>query len=403
MCFFREKAAPYKASNLLKYLETEQTVSPDVACYRCLLQTIARKSEQASLGELADDTLLKMREAYMVPDSLCFSSAITTWKNSALLKEASVAEKETSIRRTLELLSEMDVAHNQSTSLDVLVSTQNVNDALQALSVSDNPRRTELANTLLTRMEGEIDSRKFRLMPDSRSYMYAIRVWKSVWSQTRVQEAKSILHRMLDRFDVVSRKSARRNDPVAVFNEFIQVCGTQRVSGATEGLALLHEATNAVQRIRRLSSSKFVPDASTYAVLLQASVHLLEDTAQRSTLVKKIFAQCCVEGMVDEEVLQTLKSAITSELYSDLVIARSEDIEGVKLVPEAWSARALRGSTITADGRRTVPLGVDGRLTYTRGMMEFQMRRLREKRNQRLLRGGRLQTSPREERSWALY
>lgn len=93
--------------------------------------------------------------------------------------------------------------------------------------------------------------------------------------------------------------------------------------------------------------------------------------------------------MVDDNVLKQLKTATTAEQYTSLVLTASEDVEGTKMVPEAWTINALGGRVVTADGRRTTPLSIEGKLTVTMAMQEFKMRRIRDKRNRNLLRGGR--------------
>lgn len=377
-------------------------VKLDDLCYRYVLQTISRKSEHSQLGEMADEVIRKMREAFIVPDAFCFTYAIKTWKNAALHTNSTLVERETSVRRALELLGDMDVAHNQSTSLDVLVSTENATDVLEALTVSDNPRRAEFANKILSKMEDESRDKHHHLIPSSKIYMFAIRIWRSIWSSDRIEKSQALLNRMVQHVDVMRKRKEPRNDLVLPFNEFILVCASQRVASQSEGLDVLRHATNAVKSLRTLD--KVSPNASTYAALLGSCTNLLNNTPERSEFVKKIFGQCCVEGMVDEEVLQKLKAAISAEEYSDLVVSRSEEVDGEKIVPESWSVKTLRGSTITADGRRSVPLTIDGNLTFTKGMVEFQMRRLREKRNQRLLRGGRYKPPERTlDPTWTLY
>ena len=94
--------------------------------------------------------------------------------------------------------------------------------------------------------------------------------------------------------------------------------------------------------------------------------------------------------MVDDHVLSTLLQATTSDQYSRLVIAASETVDGsTKVIPEDWSRNVLGGRVVSADGRRVVPVGIDGRLTRTKAMQDFQMRRLRDQRNRKLLQGGR--------------
>ena len=88
--------------------------------------------------------------------------------------------------------------------------------------------------------------------------------------------------------------------------------------------------------------------------------------------------------------LVRLRSAATPDLYYKLVVSASEEIEGQRVVPEAWTCNALGGRVITADGRRTKPLSVEGKLAVTKSMLDFRMRRMTDKRNRNLLRGGRL-------------
>jgi len=85
-----------------------------------------------------------------------------------------------------------------------------------------------------------------------------------------------------------------------------------------------------------------------------------------------------------------LQDVATEEQYSRIVILMSEAVEGIKMVPEEWTANALGGRVVTADGRKTKPLSIYGQITVTNAMRDFQMRRLRDKRNRNLLQGGRL-------------
>jgi hypothetical protein len=94
--------------------------------------------------------------------------------------------------------------------------------------------------------------------------------------------------------------------------------------------------------------------------------------------------------MVDEKVLGQLKVAAVDDHYNRLVVEESETVEGTKVVPESWTRNALGGRVVTAEGRRTTPLSVGGQLTVTLAMREFQMRRLRDHRNRKLLQGGRI-------------
>ena len=93
--------------------------------------------------------------------------------------------------------------------------------------------------------------------------------------------------------------------------------------------------------------------------------------------------------MVEDEVLKALMSVLTEDQYKDLILSKSVNVEGTPMVPEEWTKVALGGRVVSNDGRRTRPLSVAGEYTITMAMKEFKMRSLRDKRNQKLLRGGR--------------
>jgi hypothetical protein len=132
------------------------------------------------------------------------------------------------------------------------------------------------------------------------------------------------------------------------------------------------------------------PNAESYASLLEACSRLVPPGKDRERWVGQVFRLACEDGMVDDTVLQQLKAAAFQDQYSRLVAAESETIEGTKVVPEAWTRNALGGRVVTAEGRRTTPLTIGGQLTVTLAMREFQMRRLRDHRNRKLLQGGRI-------------
>lgn len=377
----------------------------DETCYRYVLQTAAHRPFLSELGPLVDETLTKMRENYMVPDSDCYSAAIRTWKNAALHQpDVSSTIQQYSVRRAIALLAEMDVAHNQSTMLSVKVSTTNINDILDALTVSTDERRFEQAEALLAKLEHASSDDKTELSATADSYIHVLRVWSTAGSIEKIAKVKEILWRVKDTFSVSSSPFMNRTGRlVDIFNEFVQVCGSYRARNENEGLQVLREAFDAIKIMRGLNGLE--PNAATYASLLKACTNLLPLGHERRIAVATIFSLCCDDGMVDSEILSHLRSATTSEQYADLVITSSEtNVDGTKIVPEAWTAKALGGKVISIDGRKSTPLSVDGRLMTTRAMQEFKMRRLLDKRNRNLLWGGRWRSpNPMERHPWRLY
>lgn len=377
-------------------------IQPDETCYRYLLQAASHRPLLPDLGALVDAALARMRTNYMIPDSKCFTAAIRTWKNAAVHQpDASPQTREASIRRAMELLAEMEVSDHQSTSVSVVLSTENVNDILEALTVSRNYKRMEQAERLLSRMEKALVDGKSHLAPNAASYIHVLRVWSTHESIEKVAKAKVILLRMQEHFAAISRQHKKNETGlVDVFNEYIHVCGSYRASSDKQGMQVLREALSAIEMLQKLGSLR--PNSATYAALLDACGNLLSVGKERQLVVERIFALCCDDGMVDSNVLQRMRAVATTEQYSNIVVAPSENVEGMRVVPEAWTANAHGGRVSSVDGRRISQLSVDGTPALTASMSEFKMRRLRDKRNRNLLRGGRLR-KPERRPPWRLH
>jgi hypothetical protein len=402
-----EKKASAKALALIRlmidtYKKGLTMTMPDVLCFSYVLEAAAQSKEDMDVGAHVDEVLAMMKDAYLVPDTRCYTFAIRTWKNCAVNQTtASTKTREMCAKRAIDLLTEMETARGQSSSVDVVFSTANVNDALEALTVSNSLRRTEIAEGLLERLEAAASSdEKTALAPTAESYAHTLRVWRSVPSAEKVVRARRIVERFRDNFAKVARQQKTKDQLAAVFNEFIAVCGTYSPRTEKDGSQVLKEAIDVIELM--LTFDGLQPNSDTYCELLEACSSLLALGQARETAVEKVFGFCSRDGMVNERVLATMLVVTTAEQYATLVVEQSEDVDGLRLVPESFTRNVLGGKTISVDGRRTLPLGVDGQLVLTPGMLEFRMRRLRSKKNQNLLRGGRLQATKKKAKPWNL-
>ncbi|GKY94093.1 hypothetical protein MPSEU_000375700 [Mayamaea pseudoterrestris] len=390
-----DRTSPSKAQSILRLMEQAlakeiTTIHPDLACYRSVLNTAAQRPNFSELGRMVDDILTKMKAQIIIPDAACYTAAIRTWRNCALHPD-NFEHRELAVRRSLELLADMNVANLQSTQLSVRPSTTNINDVLEALSASKHPERTNQAEQLLESLEDGYDKALESLRPNADSYRFTINIWGTTSLVERVPRARAIIWRMMEQYETL-RTYNKTHDIVEVFNAFIRICGSVRVEGEDVGLSVFKEALSSIENMKGLDGLQ--PNSSTYAALLETSKSLLPLGKQRQRVVDEVFRLCVEDGMVDEHVLKMLRLATTVEQYTKLVINRSEDAEGIKIVPEPWTVNVLGGRVLNAVGRRTTPLTIDGQLTETLAMKEFQMRRLSDKRNRNLLQGGRLRASP---------
>jgi len=381
-------------------------LQPDEACYRYLIQTASRRPALPHLGPMVDAALKTIRANYMVPDTDCFSAAIRTWKNAAVHQPDVLRPiREVSVRRAVELLAEMQVSDQQSTTVSVHVSTENINDVLEALTASRNPKRIEQAESFLSKMEEALtsdDETSKRITPNAESYIQVLRIWSTYPSIEKVAKAKLILLRMQVNFTAISSAEMSTTVLVEVLNEYIRVCGSYRAPSDKEGMQVLREALSAIEMLRRLGSLR--PNAATFSALLDACGNLLSVGKERQLVVERIFTLCCDDGMVNGDVLRHLRNVATTEQFTSLVIDSSTITEGVKVVPREWTKNASRGpQAVAVDGRKTaVELTVDGTPAITASASERRMRRLRDKRNRNLLQGGRL-PKPERRAPWRLH
>ena len=389
-----DKMAPTKALSLWTLWQNSiedsiTTVKPSLNVYRALLQTATARPNQPDLGYRVVDVLLpRMKEEMIIPDTVCFESAICVWKNCALHPDVP-DDRQVCLRRITSLLADLRSAHMRSGSDGTSgVTTKALNHVLESLQVSEHSQRAALAEALLKEMEENLVNGDLQAAPSPDSYRFVLDVYRTVLTRDRIPLAKKILLRCKDTILRGDVENSIRKEAVEVLNSFVLVCATTPGPIPSEaGVSILREALFAVERFR--SDCGVVPNQNTYTYLLQAVKELIADESSRAKIVDQVFRLSCQDGMMDDLLLKQVMQVTTPEQYHRLVVAPSEVVEGVKVIPENWSRNALGGRVVSADGRRVRPLTIDGRVTETKAMQEFKMRRLCDKRNQKLLRGGR--------------
>ena len=128
-------------------------------------------------------------------------------------------------------------------------------------------------------------------------------------------------------------------------------------------------------------------NSDTYTALIEACDNLLPvDGQERENVLSNIFCRACEEGFVNQSLLESFKSAASTFLYANLVVSKSTLMEDIKIVPESWT-RNVEGHR---EGNQVMPLSIHGDFTFTQSAAEYRMRKLRRRKNQKFLRGGRL-------------
>ena len=143
--------------------------------------------------------------------------------------------------------------------------------------------------------------------------------------------------------------------------------------------------------LKECKSEECKPNAETYKLLIDACGKLIPKGLEQQKALETIFNNCCRDGLVDDRVLRQFKKTAPFDLYQDTILLNAQtstDGDGM-ILPEEWT-RNIGHRVRTAEGRRPQPLSPDVGFVMTKSMADYKMRRLRSKKNQRLLRGGRL-------------
>jgi hypothetical protein len=391
-----DEDSPGKAYSVLKLMEFAfdhgfSKMLPDLACYRSFLVTCAtRPRSKVHMGEIVDQVFLKMDKRFITPDSTCFSGAIGCFKNIAMSDlEVMAPYREAAVQRVLELLAQMIAIKKRVVGADVDISTTNVNDALELLALSSNPKRFERAEQMLEGLELALENGSEDMIPNADSYRLTINVWRTGPSSNKAQQATAILNRMMKNYDALFSSLTNKEDKeciVEVFNAYIDVCGSVSSQDVESNASLFKAVLATVVEMRELKGLQ--PNSATYTNLLLACQNLIEIGMTKAGVVERIFQLCCDDGMVNGEVLKSVQQNTTPQQYRRMVVDHSELMDGVKMVPEAWTLRVLGGRVKTYEGRKATPLSIDGQVLVTKDMREFKTRRHKAKRD--ILHGGRL-------------
>ena len=415
---FRDKNAPSKVYTVLQFMEDAFTkglteLRPDEQCYRDALVTMSKRINVPEVGELVDKTLSSMKDRAIVPDNTCYSAAIQAWKNVTTNIECD--DRDEAARRTLQLLREMTLAYHRTTKFTIRPTVDNYNHVLEALAMSSRVTRAVTdAEMLLQAMEeassqeetnnvfeeeqdheallsssaGSNDSSPV-LQPSIDSYRLVLDVWYRSKAVDKVSRASIVLKRMLDRYDKYSPIHMIENQSavVNVFNSFIRVCSRPATSDEAEMMNILKLALQSTEELQKIGLK---PNSATYAALIKACNKLVSEGGDRQRMLENIFRMCCEGGLVDQLVLLEFQSAASTYLHAKLVVAQSTEVDGIKVVPESWTRNNTEFLVRTQKGRKVLPLSIDGKFTETIASKEHKMRKLRQRRNQKFLRGGRM-------------
>lgn len=383
-----------RAWNLLQKMETLNLhryteVKPNTDCYKYVLQAISNSKYKnlPSGGEKVNQILSKMEDDGLVPDTACFSYAIKTWCNMALNNESLPQQRFQDAVQAQLLLQQLDAMYYRSGSIEVRPTIYEYSNVIEAFSKSNFSGAVERAESLLNRMERKYHDGDVFLMPTSENYVCIIAAWKnSPDVEKRVDGAKRV-------FDLMMKEYQNGNHAckptVEAYNAIITVCRSVDFAEARDEdkRKALECVVDTIHKIRADEEIEF--NAMTYNLILNAFGNLLEKgSREQIKAIESVFTKCCADGLVDRRVLHKMQRFAPYDVYRRSVLVHaSKDSNSARglYLPQKWS-RNINGD------RPIIPLSMDGNYMSERNQefSERKMRRLRKRKNQRLLQGGRM-------------
>jgi hypothetical protein len=391
----KDKHASEKSLSVLglmeyAYIHRFSELRADLEMYRSILQAYARSDASPQLGPDIEQVLEKMGDRYLVPDTDCFASAIQTYANCALHKDLAPDEQNRDpawplAQRAHILFEEMGRAVHKTEA--VQISTEHYNIVLKAYTAVVAHDAAEPALKLLGQMEGSTETR-----PNAATYALVVTIIsKSAFVKNKVEQSQALINRAELEYERDPTNEAAKPN-VFLYNALIRTCA----SAASNRLSEVEQeetfrlALTTMQKKMKGSGATVRPDSETFLFLLDASAALLPTpSAMQNRAMEQIFHTACTAGLIDHVLLSRFRDVAPPALHAKLVLeAAEQEDDGTRVVPLAWSANVTTKGLIV-DRKKAPALTVDGQFFLTSKMKDHRMRRLRRRRNQRLLQGGR--------------
>ena len=363
---------------------------------------------------MVDKTLTEMkRERMLIPNTECYGAAIIAWKHVAMSRECD--DRELAVHRCYELLQEMVAAFYRTTIVAVQPATEHYNHVLEALTISKNSKSLFRAQMLLRDLEKAVDEasavegnetvdtdtskfewhvsqnrQKQNLAPDADTYRLVLTAWCNSKSPEKVHAAEELLSHFKTRMEIIRRRSSEESIVNAI-SAFISVCAKENSNkDDAQKMETMLTALRTLETVRELN---LTPNSTCYGALLEACNNLVQNGQDRQRILENVFARAADEGYVDQVVLENFKMAASTYLYAKMVVAPSQEVENMKVVPEAWTRNVQGFSVNNRGGRKVLPLTIEGQFAFTKAAAEYKMRKLRRQSNKKMLQGGRMKSS----------
>ena len=389
----RHKTSAIKSENIINkmiqgYKANETNVKPDLECFRYVLRAWS-KSTSKNAANRSEKILTLMKQNQLRPDHECYAIVIQMLSNcSSSFNDAA--------DRADYILQQMEDAY-EKIDINLQPTWKQYHDVITAWarkkSNDDAPNR---AMTVFHRMEHLQNQTNddFVIKPNTHIYTAIMKVFAYSTSNQLQKKAKKTyqLHQqMLNEYLSGNQNS---KPTIESYNILLEACALSKHEDENAMQEAFGIAVDVFQELRDSFDFGNNPNNTTYHLLLDCCHNLLPPGKKKLQLIEKTFQNCCRDGLVDKLIFQKIQRMVPHWLYNQMILLKLEDSNNGRNIPTSWGANLKTKNAFNVHDDIFM-FGTDDKSfgTTTKGTNNRmdQMKGLRNKVNQKLLRGGRIQ------------
>jgi len=278
--------------------------------------------------------LRRMRERHLEggdelvrPNEISYNACIDAWAKSG----AQFAG-----RRAEQILIGMEGGDGMKTD-GVRPNTRSYNAVMNAYAKSRDEDAANMAERCLERMEKKYEEGNESVKPDFFSFATVINAWGRSRERGKAVHVLKIFNDMETLFKE-GNTSVKPN--VVIFNAVINACAYTFGDQAEQNRAI--EISH--QMFTKLGASTYgKPDQVTFGTFLVVCNNQMPPNDTRDRVVSAIFRKCIKDGQVGKLVLDQLMTAVSEDLFENLVGMKISECQGVEDLPSEWRRNVVDG------------------------------------------------------------
>lgn len=322
------------------YEEGNQNMKPTTVSFGAVLNAFARTGNATRAKDIVDHMEeLQDNEGFeeMKPNSVIYNTLINAFAKS---KEDSALENALTVLNKMKNLRE-----NGSTTVAPTTVTYN---SILSTCLSTKTGEYDIARKIFQEMELsklQCDD----IAPTTVTYTIFLRIL----AKANVPKKSFIAEQIMNTMESDGNEKTQPNN--FTYDALIKLCGRPSSKDVETRRHCLTLALRTLSKMQEMDHIQ--PTSFTYGAFL-STVSKLSKGKQFESILKKVFQDCCEDGVLNDSILNLLPRIVKPNVLADILQIDRNRIHGVstKDLPESWSRNAE--NKVTKRGQRAVSRSV---------------------------------------------